>query len=184
MSFVVLDGFKEDSPIESILRRKFDETKTTYDYFKLNDLNILPCRSCGSCGIRTPGKCVLDDDIAVIMKAVAKSKSLIFLTPIRYGGYSSALKKIVDRLTLISLPLYIVKDGHLLHPMRYDIKFLFCIGEIEKELAGQENCFNLLVERNAINMLVKKDTYIYRKNEDIAKLEDKVTPIINSLINQ
>lgn len=184
MSFVILDGFKDNSPVESILRKKLDENKTAYDYFKLNNMNILPCKSCGSCGDRTPGRCVLDDDIAVIMKAVAKSSTLIFLSPIRYGGYSSTLKKIVDRLMLIGLPLYMVKDGHLLHPMRYDIKFLLGIGEIDKELVGQDSCFKLLVERNAMNMLVDSKTCIYNKNDDITKLEKKVTPIINKIINQ
>ena len=101
MNIVILDGFNEISIMEDVLKNTFENTKHNYHYFKIKDFDILPCSSCGSCNEASPGKCVLKDDHEIIIEKVALCDSLIFLTPIKYGGYSSTLKKILDKFMII-----------------------------------------------------------------------------------
>ena len=104
MSSIILDGFENENSIGNTLKRLIEEKGVKSTYFKLKDMNILPCRSCGSCGLKTPGKCVIDDDMPKIMKAIATSSLYVMLTPIRFGGYSSQLKKAVDRTMSMGFP--------------------------------------------------------------------------------
>jgi len=104
MSSVILDSFEGEHFIGATLKQLLDEKGVASTYFKLKDMNILPCRSCGSCGLKTPGKCVIDDDMPKIMKAIATSSLYVMLTPIRFGGYSSQLKKAVDRTMSMGFP--------------------------------------------------------------------------------
>lgn len=152
MSITILNGFESESPIINSCKKLLEEMGEDFIYFHLKEMNILPCKSCGSCGHRTPGECILDDDIHGVLRAMARSEVLILLTPIRFGGFSSQIKKAWDRAMVMGLPLYIVKDGHMLHPMRYGDKALIAIGIIEDDVTGQEENFKLTLERNALNM--------------------------------
>ncbi len=185
MNTVVLDGFDEKSQIEDILKNSPLNGSGNFDYFKISNYNILPCLSCGSCCDKTPGQCLIDDDHKVIIEKIALSDKLIFLSPIRYGGYSSNLKKILDRLMLLGTPFYTVKNGNLLHKMRYDLKDLISIGEIDFSLNYADEAieaFKLLSERNAINMHMNCSSYIYDKNQDASQLKDRFDSFIRDKI--
>lgn len=168
---VILDAMENDQHIEKTLIRLLKENTEEISYYRLKDRNIMPCRSCGSCGLKTPGRCILGDDMQDILKAIAKSERIIMLTPIRFGGYSSQLKKAVDRFMVLGLPLYIVKKGKLLHPMRYGTKTLIGIGITEKSMKGQEDNFRTIVERNALNMQSPYKTLIFKSTENDEKIE-------------
>lgn len=159
MDWVILDGFDGDSPVAArvgqLLRSRLEQTGTRHRYFRLHEMNIAACRSCGGCGYKSPGKCVMADDIHEILRAVAPSDVVVFLSPIRFGGYSSALKKALERFMVLGMPYYIVWDGYLLHPMRYGEKALLSIGVTESDLEGQAEAFRLLVKRNARNLLCR-----------------------------
>lgn len=176
MKIVVLDGFKSTSKLEESLISNLDSSKHTYHYFKMIDYNILPCTSCGSCNENTPGICILNDEYETIISKIAKTDLLILFTPITYGGYSSALKKIIDRFMTIGTPFYIVKNNTMLHKMRYDISNLLCIGELDNSLHFYDksiSSFKLLANRNAINMNLKLETYVYDKNESSLEINFK-----------
>jgi multimeric flavodoxin WrbA len=155
LDWAILDGSNSENNIDdivNILKNTIQQNGYSYKYFRLSDMNVLPCISCGTCTYKTPGKCILDDDTDTIMRSLAPSKGIILLTPIVFGGYSSQLKKAVDKFSLLGLPLFIVKDGHLLHPMRYGSKVLMGIGISDKNIKGEVDNFKLLIERNALNM--------------------------------
>lgn len=182
MRAIILDGMKNLNPIGTRLSNIFCEKDEEYTYFRLEDMRILPCRCCGVCGHKTPGKCVIEDDMQEILKGYAKCDVVIMLTPIRFGSYSSQLKKAVDKLALTALPLYMVKNGHLLHPSRYGSKKLIVIGVIEKEVPAQIGCFKTLVENNALNMLSSAETLIYRSLEDLKVVEREVDNALREVI--
>ncbi|PKM94346.1 MAG: hypothetical protein CVU84_09740 [Firmicutes bacterium HGW-Firmicutes-1] len=182
MKIVVLDGMEQKNPLSNPLMRSLEDNNTDYSYFKLMDMDIKPCRSCGVCGLVTPGKCSIKDDIEIIMSAVAKSTMLIFLTPIRFGGYSSELKKIIDRFMLLGLPLYIVRKGHLLHPSRYNtIKWLFVIGLSENKSLVQEESLRKLVKNNALNMRVSQKALIFKPTEDGLSIKTRIDYILEGV---
>ena len=152
MRVVVFDGLEKERRMANALKDMIRKRSKEFSDFKLKNMNILPCRSCGACGCKTPGKCIIDDDMPKILKAFAPSSMVVSITPIRFGGYSSQLKKAVDRLMIIGEPLYEVKKGHLLHPMRYGDKAFIVVGFVEDKLPGQEEAFKVLVTNNALNM--------------------------------
>lgn len=162
MRMVLLNGLEKDeqsSFINDILLL-FENNNIEITHFKLKDMNILPCTACGSCGLITPGQCVIKDDMEQIIKTISDSQGMVFVTPIRFGGYASTLKKVIDRFMLLGLPLYIYKEGHLLHPMRYDLKWLIGIGIDEKRKKNQVKSFEKLIAHNGLNMLVEHKTHI------------------------
>lgn len=176
MDFVILDGFDKPSHMKDIIENTLTRYGYTFEYFTLKEMNILPCLSCGSCNERTPGKCILDDEHENVIRSIARCKSLVFLTPIRYGGYSSTLKKMLDRFMTLGTPFYMVKNNLLLHKMRYDIENILTIGEIDTSLESSlksTQSFKLLSNRNALNMQTNIDTYIFDSKEELSNLKNK-----------
>ncbi|HYF92483.1 MAG TPA: NAD(P)H-dependent oxidoreductase [Symbiobacteriaceae bacterium] len=159
MDWVILDGFDADNgaadEIRTTLRRRLDEAGRRHTCFRVSQMQIAACRSCGACGYKSPGKCVLKDDLHEIMRTVARGSVLVFLTPIRFGGYPSQLKKVLERFMNLGYPTYMVRDGYLLHPMRYGEKSLLVIGVAETDLPSQEATFRLLAKRNARNLVAR-----------------------------
>jgi NAD(P)H-dependent FMN reductase len=152
MKAVILDGSENENSVAGTVRESLEKRGVGFLYFKLKEADIRPCRSCGSCGLRTPGRCVQKDDMPSILRAMAEHKLFVYITPVRFGGYSSQLKKAIDRTMPLGEPFYMVKNGHLLHPMRYGEKFILGIGLSETFSPDAEANFRLLVSRNAMNM--------------------------------
>lgn len=186
MNWVILDGTEGLKTNEKLVTNYITETMKksgmSYVYYDLKDMNILACRSCGFCGFKSPGRCVYNDDMPDVIRAIAKSRGIIFLTPIRFGGYSSNLKKAVDKLALMGLPLYIVKEGNLLHPMRYGHFSVVGIGISNGSIEKQDEAFKLLVERNALNMQAPHcGVLTINMSEEINDIENKVMGMIEEV---
>jgi hypothetical protein len=77
---------------------------------------------------------------------------------------------------ILGTPFYMVKDGYLLHKMRYDIKSLVAIGQIDFSLDYADDSiknFKLIADRNALNMQITSNTIIYNNENDlITKFEN------------
>lgn len=182
MKSVVLDGFDNPNPIGNALKKLLNESGDDFSYFTLRDMNIMPCRSCGACGIKSPGKCIINDDIHEVMRAIAGSSLFIMITPIRFGGYSSQLKKAIDRTMPLGMPLYMVKKGHMLHPMRYGDKSLVVMGLVEDNIDGQEENFTKLVAGNALNMLLSYNkALIFKPSGDMADMEYRIKDVLKEV---
>lgn len=180
MNIVVLDAIESEHGIKDSLKEVFEERKETYKWFKINDYKIESCKSCGACGIKSPGKCVIQDDAPIILKEVAQCESLIFLTPIRFGGYSSLLKKILDRLIIVGTPFYTVHKGHMVHPMRYDLKWLFGLGISENNGLTQEDSFKTLVANNALNISASHKALTFQSSGTGSAMKDELRKALNS----
>ena len=178
MSIVILDAMEKGSFISKAVVDKCRENGRDISLFELEDMNILPCRSCGACEYKSPGKCVIKDDMHDILRVIAKGSTLIMLTPIRFGGYSSCLKKAVDKFMNLCYPLYTVKHGHLLHSARYGEKKLIAIGAYDGDCMDQEDSFKKLVENNALNLQYEHKSIIIKFSEDIMKIKQKINTVL------
>ncbi|HWI63795.1 MAG TPA: NAD(P)H-dependent oxidoreductase [Symbiobacteriaceae bacterium] len=157
IDWTILDGFDTDSPIAgeigALLTRRLEQAGQGHASFKMKEMHLATCRSCGACNYKSPGKCVVQDDLHEILRAAARSRVLVFLTPIRFGGYTSQLKKALEKFMNLGYSYYMMKNGKLLHPMRYGDKSILSIGVIEADVPGQEETFQLHLRRNAQNLL-------------------------------
>jgi multimeric flavodoxin WrbA len=124
------------------------------DVIHLNKLNIKACIGCFRCWHTTPGICsgIKQDDAENIIRKVAQSQLLVFLTPLTYGGYSSEIKKIYGRFLGLLQPGIQIIEGEVHHLKRYDeYPSFLAIGVTDKIDKDEVDLFKTLVERNSKN---------------------------------
>ncbi|MCW5212158.1 flavodoxin family protein [Desulfobulbus sp. TB] len=154
---VILDGTRsEDKHHKGILTLLINVIRKHYgdriQTFKLREITINPCIGCFNCWVKTPGTCFHQDAVADILRAILSSHTVIFFTPVIFGGYSSELKKLIDRFLLITLPFLEKTFGEFHHPRRYsNFPHMVGLGTSFTTNKTVTQCFKTLVGRNAIN---------------------------------
>jgi len=127
----------------------------------LRDIQIAPCMGDFGCWTRTPGVCVIDDAARRITADLMRSDVYILLTPVTFGGYSSELKKLLDRVICIVLPVFQQIDGETHHEPRYSrYPALVGLGVLPSADRDAERIFATLVRRNAVNFHAPRHTTI------------------------
>jgi multimeric flavodoxin WrbA len=137
----------------------------------LRDDQSAYCLGCFQCWTTTPGLCRIEDVGRDIARSVIQSDQTIYLTPVTFGGYSSELKKAVDRIICLISPFFERIDGEVHHRARYDrYPALTGIGVLPGPHPAQEQIFHSLIERNAINMHAPAhvSAVVYRGQEPAA----------------
>ncbi len=155
---VILDGTRpHDKDLDSILalltdvlhKHKGGKVQT----FRLRDIKLNRCVNCFNCWIKTPGRCFHIDEGAEILQAILNSNTVILFTPVVFGGYSSELKRIIDRFLPLLLPFFKKSQGETHHPPRYSNLLHFIgIGVHPHPTEELSECFKILVGRNALNL--------------------------------
>jgi hypothetical protein len=119
----------------------------------LHTLPIAYCQGCFECWTRTPGTCKTDDAGRQVATAFIGSHVVVLLTPVTFGGYSSEIKKGLDRIIGLVLPFFTRIEGEVHHVPRYErYPALVGVGLLPEGRPEEERVFHTLVERNAINM--------------------------------
>ena len=146
------DGDLTDQAFQTV-SQILKERDWSLDPYLLRKIDIAPCTGCFGCWVRTPGVCVIDDPARGIAEAIIASDLVVYLTPVTFGGYSSELKKALDRTIPLILPFFKLYQGEVHHAPRYprfpSIAFL---GTLPRRDAAQEDLFEDLADRNALNM--------------------------------
>ena len=136
--------------------------------WNLRDEKIAYCLGCFECWTKTPGLCRIDDAGHPVAASIIGSDLAIYLTPITFGGYSSELKKAVDRTICLISPFFTRIDGEVHHHARYNrYPALVGVGILPAANPPQEHTFQTLVSRNAINMHAPRhgSLVLYRSQE-------------------
>ena len=116
-------------------------------------MDIAPCRGCFGCWVRTPGECIIADAGRDVARAMIGSDLAVWLTPVRFGGYGSTLKRAMDRIIPLISPHFRFVDGEIHHRKRYrHYPRLLALGVLPRADAEAGRLFGTLVTRNAINM--------------------------------
>lgn len=119
---------------------------------RLRDVMIAYCQGCFDCWVKTPGVCQTRDGARDVTRALVRSDLLVLLSPVTFGGYSSELKKALDRSIGIVLPFFTRIHGDVHHAARYArYPALLVIGVTDEPSTEEERVFAALVARNAIN---------------------------------
>ncbi len=72
---------------------------------------IQPCRGCLSCWIKTPGKCVIKDDMAELIQKFGESDIVVFATPVYVDNVTGIMKNFMDRLVAGADPHFEKDEG-------------------------------------------------------------------------
>lgn len=127
------------------------------------------CIGCFGCWLKTPGICVIKDDLQFAAPILGKAECFVIISKITYGGYSCDVKRFMDRSLGYIQPYFTRRGNEMHHVSRYTSRLdLIVIGygaknELEKTIFGQ------LVAANALNMNADGMAYIV-EDEDAAWL--------------
>ncbi|MBN1938216.1 MAG: flavodoxin family protein [Candidatus Aminicenantes bacterium] len=159
MNMTILNGASGDGrgetlrAIASTVAAKASARNWTASTFDLEAMDIKPCRGCFACWLKHPGTCVVKDDQEPILKAIAGSDLVVWLTPLFFGGYGPTLKKALDRVIPVILPFFIKVEGEVHHPQRYPRnRALLVFGTQSEPDEEAGRIFHGLVRRNALNL--------------------------------
>jgi len=184
MKTLILDGSTEQNPeimkLNSLVQGNLNKVNSEITYIPLNEKHIAPCQGCFDCWLKTPGVCRINDFGREITKLMVENDLIIFLTPITFGGYSSELKKAVDRFIPNILPFFKIVNGEIHHKQRYEkIASKIFIGYLNNPDNEKESIFKELTYRNSLNMEGRVfQTLIYIQNQEISEFENQLQDII------
>lgn len=157
MKAVILDGSRDGdeglAQVGGALAAELEKLGWGVQSFRLREMEIHHCVGCFGCWVKTPGECVVRDAGQEIAREAIGGQLLVYLTPVTFGGYSSQLKKAVDRMICLISPFFSLVDGEIHHQKRYErYPALVGLGLVDDgdEEGGQIFC--RLVGRNAINL--------------------------------
>ncbi len=153
MKTLILDGSHPGDAtaanLNAALRAQLPDAETLV----LREQKIGNCAGDFFCWVRSPGLCNTDDDNRVIAEKIMHSDLIVYLTPVTFGGVSSALKRMVDHQIQNIAPFFTSINGEIHHQRRYErYPNTLTIGWMDSPDAQAEAIFHHLAHRNAINM--------------------------------
>lgn len=87
----------------------------------LCEKKIQDCLGCFSCWSKTPGKCVIKDDMAELFEMIMSSDITVFASPVYVGGVTGIMKNFIDRLIPATDPhLKMDRDGIARHVNQHE----------------------------------------------------------------
>jgi multimeric flavodoxin WrbA len=92
---------------------------TQLDMVLLGKKNIKRCAGCFTCYVKTPGKCVHEDDMPGLVERVRNADVLLLATPIYLDSMTSLAKTFIDRLVVFLDPHFTTDDQGFVHPLRW-----------------------------------------------------------------
>ena len=153
--------------------------KSVCDYFEKHDVKCFNaaeatigyCIGCFACRVKTPGKCIFDDDMDAILREYVDCDALVLLTAMKYGCHSGVTKCFLDRTIPLETPFLRGVDGEVHLCARYPKdRRLLSIAYGDKMNPDDCIVYNKLVKRNAINLDIKRHKTIFcEAGENVAQ---------------
>lgn len=129
--------------------------RSDIQYIDLSRLKIANCIGCFGCWTKTPGSCVIRDDATRVYPLIAKSEKIIYVSRVKYGGYDTVMKTMLERAIPIQQAFIRLVGGETHHVQREVMPkdaVIFAYGCNDKD---EQELFSRLVARNAKNMCFK-----------------------------
>lgn len=145
-------------------------------YVDLSSLRIANCTGCFGCWTRTPGRCVIRDDATLVYPDIARSEKVLYISRIKYGGYDSVMKAMLERAIPVQQAFIRIHKGETHHEQRAVVnKDATIIAYEDHEIADEEKAiFRQLVERNANNMSFERVEVFFERTASLNGRIEKV----------
>ncbi len=180
MKALILNGFHEGDrrwqPVTAVLRTELENRGWSCEDIHLRETDVADCAGCFGCWTKTPGTCLIDDGGREVARRFIGSDLVVFLTPVTFGGYSSELKKALDRLIPLISPFFQKIRGETHHRRRYDRHpALIGIGMTGSDDEEKARVFRKLLQRNVINLHNPKNAaLIVTEGDNPDRLREKI----------
>lgn len=154
---VILEcNYKTDNRMKLIMSDKPLKFKSALDkdtkYVDLSTARIANCMGCFGCWTKTPGKCIIRDDAPQIYPLIAQSTKVLYVSHIKYGGYDTPMKTMLERAIPIQqafIRIYRNETHHVQRNVAMKEATIIAYGNLSEE---EKSIFRELVGRNAHNM--------------------------------
>lgn len=127
MNILVINGSPKNNASNSLkladaFLEGFQENGDQTERIHLYKSRIEPCRGCFSCWTRSPGKCVIPDDMSEkLLDAYLRADTVIWSMPLYSFGMPSQVVAFCNRMLPNALPgMKVLPDGKVRHPHRTD----------------------------------------------------------------
>jgi multimeric flavodoxin WrbA len=144
---------------QDIIEKMLASNGIPYESILLHATNLKNCIGCFKCWDTTPGICsgVKGDSGNEIISKVIHSDLIIFLTPLTFGGYSSEMKKVIERFLPLLQPGVKLVKGETHHKQRYDkYPSILAIATTEEFDKKEVQIFKHLLYRHSLNFFPPK----------------------------
>lgn len=184
MDALILNGSLKNQhhlkPIQKILEEELSSAGWSVESILLHEVEIRSCIGCFKCWDTTPGICIHKDGAQDIVQKTIQSDLVIFLTPLTFGGYSSELKKIIERMLGLLLPGMTIIEGESHHLKRYErYPSLLALGITENQNDEEEQIFNTLIERHCLNFYPPRHrAEVFLAGEEQERIQERTKKII------
>ena len=145
------------------------EENKNIKYIDLSSMKIANCVGYFGCWTKTPGKCVIRDDATKVYPYIAECSSVIYVSHIKYGGYDSVMKTMLERAIPIQQAFIRIHRGETHHVQRNVATkdaIIIAYGNTDSE---EQEIFRQLVERNARNMNFGKYKIVFVTEQEVEK---------------
>ena len=106
----------------------------------------------------------MKDGLRQVCRVIGQADELVIVTKNLYGGYSAAVKNVLDRSIGTSTPFSTYRGGQMHHTLRYGKHGLWKV-VVYGDITGEEReTFRLLAQRNAINDGFERSEAVFLEN--------------------
>ncbi len=157
MKALILNGILERQthlmPFQDILQREIIHAGWECETLILHKHEVGTCIGCFKCWDTNPGICFQKDQGNEIARKAIHSDLLVFLTPLTWGGYSSELKKAIERMLGLLHPSFVKIGDSYRHKKRYESYpsvLGIAVSQGNRDVES-EQIFKHLIERHSLN---------------------------------
>ena len=136
-------------------------------FVDLSQLKIANCVGCFGCWTKTPGRCVIRDDAVRVYPRIAESGQVMYISRIRYGGYDTPMKTMLERAIPIQQAFIRLVEGETHHVQRRVVPKQAVIIGYGARSDAERALFRRLVARNARNMNFERHRVVFAAEQDL-----------------
>jgi multimeric flavodoxin WrbA len=124
MAILVINGSPKGQNSNTLRLTRAFLSGAGYDGAEIADvhkMNVKPCLGCFACWGKTPGKCVIDDDMPAFLDKIVAADIIVWSFPLYWFSVPGSLKNVIDRMLPMNLPFMARDAASGGHPSRYDL---------------------------------------------------------------
>jgi len=185
MKALILNGSLEHQNrlvhMQNIIEREIIQAGWKCESLILHQHKVGTCIGCFKCWDTNPGICFQNDQGNEIAKKAINSDLLVFFTPLTWGGYSSELKKAIERMLGLLHPSFIKIKDSFRHKKRYEkYPSVLGIAVVEGEKDDEsEQIFKSLIERHSLNWHTPKQmAEVVHERDEEEKFRDCIKRLL------
>ena len=104
----------------SHLVQGMQEAGAQVELIHLREKKIKNCQGCFTCWTKTPGECVLKDDMtSELFPKWLQADLVIYASPLYHYTVNAAMKSFIERTLPVLEPFFVEHQGHTVHPLRH-----------------------------------------------------------------